>query len=140
MPGTRDPEGVVGEWVRKADNDLTNAEHTLTLGDRAPADTICFHAQQCVEKYLKALLVHKGVGFAKTHEIADLVALLPGEVRPALTAEEQERLTDYIVARYPGPYDPIVLDEARRAAEVARRVRDEVRKLLPREALCEDRV
>ena len=47
---------VVREWIEKADNDLKNATHTLTLGAEGPTDTICFHSQQCVEKYLKRFL------------------------------------------------------------------------------------
>lgn len=44
-------------WIKKAEGDLKTAEHTLTLKERCPFDTVCFHAQQCAEKYLKALLV-----------------------------------------------------------------------------------
>lgn len=54
-----DPElvQVVRLWVNKAENDLAAAALTLKAGRKAPADTVCFHAQQCVEKYVKALLV-----------------------------------------------------------------------------------
>jgi HEPN domain-containing protein len=45
---------VVGEWVAKAENDLKSAAHLLTMKD-CPVDNVCFNAQQCVEKYLKAL-------------------------------------------------------------------------------------
>ena len=38
---------VVRQWVQKAEHDLKNAEHTLTLEDDCPFDTVCFHAQQC---------------------------------------------------------------------------------------------
>ena len=48
---------LVREWIAKAENDLTTAVHTLRLGSECPTDTVCFHAQQCVEKYIKALLV-----------------------------------------------------------------------------------
>lgn len=48
---------VIREWLAKADNDLKAAAYTLTLGKDCPTDTVCFHAQQCVEKYIKALLV-----------------------------------------------------------------------------------
>lgn len=44
-------------WIKKAEGDLKTAEHALTLKERCPFDTVCFHAQQCAEKYLKALLV-----------------------------------------------------------------------------------
>lgn len=123
---------VVAQWVQKAENDLTNASHTLKLGKDGPTDTVCFHAQQCVEKYLKALLVYQGKDVARIHDIGSLMAFLPGTVRPALSAEEQETLTDYAVtARYPGEYESIPLGEARRAVQIARRVRKQVRDLLP---------
>ena len=125
---------VVGQWVQKAENDLKTAAHTLKLGQACPTDTVCFHAQQCVEKYLKALLVLHNNDFSRTHHISALIGLLPARVRPDLTPEEQERLTDYAVsARYPGDYEPIPLTEARRAVQLARRVRNQIRKWLPKE-------
>ena len=48
---------VIDQWIQKADHDLINAEHTLQLKDNCPYDTICFHVQQSVEKYIKALLI-----------------------------------------------------------------------------------
>lgn len=52
------------------------------------AETICFHAQQCVEKYIKALLVLCRVDFPKTHDIRRLVTILPPGVRPDLSVAE----------------------------------------------------
>ena len=49
----------VSQWVEKAEHDLTTAEHTLTLLKDCPFDTVCFHAQQCAEKYLKGFLVSR---------------------------------------------------------------------------------
>jgi len=129
---------VVRQWVQKAENDLKNAAHTLRLGQDCPTDTVCFHAQQCVEKYIKSLLVLRGIEFSRIHHISALVALLPARVRPDLTPEEQERLTDYAVsARYPGDYEAIPLVEARLAVQIARRVRKQIRKWLPKESLQE---
>lgn len=126
---------VCKDWLLKADNDLANAAHTLTLGASCPTDTVCFHAQQCVEKYLKALLVLEGIDFPKTHDLGRLLSLMPAELRPEFSPEEQERLTEYATsARYPG-WEEISLAEARRAVAVARRVRRTVRRLLPRKAL-----
>ncbi len=124
---------IVHGWVRKADNDLTNAAHALKLGRVCPTDTVCFHAQQCVEKYLKALLVWRGTDFHKTHSVPTLMAQLALRDRPDLSDAEQELLTRYAtVTRYPGDYDPITLTEARQAVKIARRVRRQIRKLLPR--------
>jgi len=36
---------------------LKNAVHTLKMGRDCPTDTVCFHSQQCIEKYIKAFLV-----------------------------------------------------------------------------------
>ena len=127
---------VVRQWVQKAENDLKNAAHTLKLGAAGPTDTVCFHAQQCVEKYLKALLVLHGIEFARVHHIGDLISRLPARLRPDLTPEEQERLTDYAVStRYPGDYERIPLNEARNAVQIARRARKQIRHHLPATSL-----
>jgi HEPN domain-containing protein len=106
----------------KADNDLKTATQTLKMGVRSPTDTVCFHAQQCVEKYAKASLAFSKIEFPKTHDIEALIQLMPEGARPRLSIQEQRRLTAYAtVTRYPGEYDEISLDEAREA--VAPRVR-----------------
>lgn len=127
---------VAREWIEKAENDLKNATHTLELGEECPTDTVCFHAQQCVEKYVKALLTVKERPFPRTHDLGALLSHVPEEARPVLTADEQDRLTEYAtVTRYPGDYDPIPLREAREAVKLARRVRKDVRSRLPKGAL-----
>lgn len=127
---------VVCDWIEKAENDLKTAAHTLGLQEACPADTICFHAQQCVEKYLKAFLVSRGVDFRKTHDVEGLIALMPVRLRPDLSVEEQRRMTGYAtVTRYPGEYDPLTFKEARTAVRLARRVRREIRAHLPKAAL-----
>lgn len=124
---------VIRQWTGKADNDLINAEHTLTLKKNCPLDTVCFHAQQCVEKYIKALLSFKAIDFPKTHDISELIVLLPKGIRPDLTAEKQERLTDYATSmRYPSDWEPITREEAENAVAAAKTVREAARALLPK--------
>lgn len=127
---------VVREWVEKADNDLKIASHALTLEDDCPADAVCFHAQQCVEKYLKALLTLRSQASPKIHDIRALIKLLPRNLRPEIEPATRDRLTEYAtVTRYPGDYEPIPLSEARLAVKTARQVRSKIRKLLPPETL-----
>lgn len=127
---------VICDWIQKAENDLKNAAYTLGLRDDCPTDTVCFHAQQCVEKYLKAFLVFNSIDFGRTHDIEALVSLLPGDMEIGLTVEDQRRMTGYAtVFRYPGEYEPLFYADTRRAVLLARRVRREIRKLLPRNAL-----
>jgi HEPN domain-containing protein len=135
MPDPHEVWLVIQQWVQKAENDLQTATYTLQLGEDAPTDTICFHAQQCIEKYIKALLVLHGIEFPRTHNLGVLIARLPQPTRPRLTPQEQELLTDYATTtRYPGDYEPILLAEARLAVRLARRVRRDTRKQLPRQA------
>jgi len=127
MPEIEKVITVVGEWVEKAENDLKNAAYTLEMDDECPTDTVCFHAQQVVEKYLKALLVFKGIPFPKSHNIEDIIALLPPSSRPRLSEKDQDKLTEYAtVTRYPGDYEPISLDEAKKAVRIARRVKRQI--------------
>jgi HEPN domain-containing protein len=136
MPASDWVIAVVRGWVEKAENDLKNAALTLRAGQESPTDTVAFHAQQCVEKYLKALLTLRGISFPRIHDIEELVARVGPSVLVGLSVEEQRRLTTYgTVTRYPGDYEPISLAEARRAVALARQVRGEVRRHLPRQAV-----
>ena len=46
-------EPLTQEWGQKAEGDYTVVA-TLWQAESAVYDAICFHAQQCIEKYLKA--------------------------------------------------------------------------------------
>lgn len=135
MPGRSGATTVAHDWVTKAESDLRAAVYLLEPRAGRPTDVVCFHAQQCAEKYLKALLIFRGTDFPKTHDLEQLIALLPASLRPSLTVEEQRRMTGYATAvRYPGSGETS-FTEARRAVAIARRVRREIRRMLPREVL-----
>jgi HEPN domain-containing protein len=51
---------VVEEWIFKAEGDFTTAERELVATVAPNYDAVCFHAQPCAEKYLKALLIVRG--------------------------------------------------------------------------------
>ena len=132
MSGPPELLEVVQRWVQKAENDLITAEHTLQLEERCPYDTVCFHARQCVEKYFKALLTLKWVDFPKTHDVAELFAILPDDARPDIDLAELKELSPYAVeVRYPNDWIPLSREKAVRAIEIARKVRSAVRVLLP---------
>lgn len=95
---------VTREWVDKAEADYAAALLLRRSRKKHSRDIVCFHLQQCVEKYLKARLEEAGIGVAKTHDLEKLLnMLLPIEplwstLRPALAA-----ITNYAVeVRYPG--------------------------------------
>jgi HEPN domain-containing protein len=64
------------EWIEIAEGDFLTA--TREVAANLPNfNAACFHAQQCIEKYLKALLVEHNVAFPKTHQLGFLADLLP---------------------------------------------------------------
>ncbi|WP_298267329.1 HEPN domain-containing protein [Geobacter sp.] len=65
---------IVRQWLHKADHDLLNISNNLASAI-VPTDTVCFHAQQAIEKLFKGLLVANRRNVTKTH---DLVKLLTG--------------------------------------------------------------
>ncbi len=40
------------EWIHKAEADFSSAQRELRARKNPNYDAACFHAQQCVEKYL----------------------------------------------------------------------------------------
>jgi HEPN domain-containing protein len=86
-------------------------------------DGICFLAQQCAEKYLKAFLEEHGIPFAKTHDLVHLLGLAGGRL-PALDALRSQlaHLSTFgIAARYPGTRaDRAAADQALQTAEQVR--------------------
>jgi len=69
----------INDWIEKADHDLGAAKIIyLHLPDYF--DTIAFHCQQAVEKYLKALLVFYDIDFLRSHDLIYLLELLSRKV------------------------------------------------------------
>ena len=67
----------VVRWTEKAEHDFLAAEHSLELAEQGLTDIVCYHCQQCAEKYLKALLLYRGVAFPRTHDLRLLLDLIP---------------------------------------------------------------
>lgn len=92
------------EWVNKAEGDFALMERESRVRKNPNYDGVCFHAQQCAEKYLKARLYEAGKPFERIH---DLVALLDKvlDVEPLWESfrEHLAYLSDFAVSfRYPG--------------------------------------
>jgi HEPN domain-containing protein len=116
-------------WVEKAEEDFELSKSALKR--KKPLLTgACFHAQQCAEKYMKALLVSKGADFPKTHDLLMLNKLCSQKgILLEVDAKLLSILTDYAVrTRYPG--EGPILEDAREAIEIAKLVRSFARKFL----------
>ncbi len=64
------------KWITKAMNDYKTAGMLLSFPEEEIiTDSVCFHAQQAVEKFLKGFLVEKNIEFGRTHSIEYLLKL-----------------------------------------------------------------
>ena len=119
-------------WLSKAALDLRAAEHERTATPPLTGDMV-FHAQQLVEKSLKAFLSWHDQPFRKTHSLVELgqqCALLHPDLEPLL--REAAPLTEYAWKfRYPGEKEEPALEEADAALAKARRVFHTILALLP---------
>jgi len=86
------------DWLCFAHEDLRVAEWALSARIYNQA---CFHAQQCVEKVLKAWLRYRGTLPPRSHQLSLLLALLPDEVLADSRLEITLLDRFYIPTRYP---------------------------------------
>jgi HEPN domain-containing protein len=114
------------EWVEKAEEDFDAAD-TLLYGRDVPiAAVVCFHCQQCAEKYLKAYLQEHSIEFERNHELMPLMSLCASvDSEFKVWKRDLENLKRYAVAvRYPG------IRVTRKSAEEAFRSAKRVRKFV----------
>lgn len=120
MPPEEQLRHFAQEWLRRAVGNLALARQPKPA--EALWEDLCFHAQQAAEKAVKAVLTLRGIDFPKSHDIAELLALLsPAGVPDDLW--NADSLTEYaVVTRYPGRKPPVSEEEYRRAVTVAEQV------------------
>jgi HEPN domain-containing protein len=121
---------LVAEWIKKADLDFSTS--VRLSAEPEFRDIVVFHAQQAVEKYLKALLTRHQTEFPKTHVIRRLLLLLqPVEPTLADALEDANWLSPFGVdIRYPADFPDTLPGDEARAVELARRVKSAVMTVL----------
>jgi len=65
----------IKKWITKGDHDLGTAKVTY-LHIPEYFDTVTFHCQQAVEKYLKAYLIFQATPFKFSHDLIYLLDLI----------------------------------------------------------------
>lgn len=117
---------ITQEWVKKAEGDY-HAGNDLWRAEEPVYDAICFHAQQCAEKYLKAWLVEHDMNVPKTHDLEALAQLCASSL-PVVSSltDDLSFLTSFAVEiRYPGASADRL--EAQRCWQASLKVRDLIR-------------
>ncbi|MEW6240861.1 MAG: HEPN domain-containing protein [Chloroflexota bacterium] len=121
---------AVAEWVSKAEGDFLTASREFRARKSPNYGAVCFHAQQCTEKYLKAVLQEKDKRIPKIHFLLELLAMiLKFDGSYEFLKADLEVLEDHAVRfRYPGDFAE--KDEAQSAYAAAGAVRTFVRQKL----------
>lgn len=121
---------VTKEWVDKAESDFDAADLTLHGREAPITDAVCFHSQQCAEKYLKAFLQEHRVRFERRHELMVLLDIcIPMDEEFESLRDPLQSLERYaVLIRYPGLIVPSEMAE--QAFSAAGRVRKFVRRKL----------
>lgn len=94
---------ITQEWILKAENDYIVAVREFK-GEPLIPDAVCFHSQQCIEKYMKAVLEENNKEFEKVHDLNVLLQSCMSFI-PELEnhREDLATLSTYAVdIRYPG--------------------------------------
>lgn len=118
---------LVKQWLDKAEIDYRTAQRLLQ-DDEPIRESIAFHCQQAVEKYLKAFLVMLQIEFPKTHSIGQLLDLVGSVDSPlASSLEETVALTPFgVQIRYPGDFPEVPAGQELVHFALAGRSREEI--------------
>jgi len=101
---TKDQNDYLKNWLFRANEDIAVIDSLFESGPEFYASTICFHAQQAVEKFLKAFLVFHNLDFPKTHDL-DYLLLECKKIDSVNFDIELGSLTDFGVSiRYPDDF------------------------------------
>jgi len=88
------------EWLRKAQDDLDVIEEIKNK--KHLTNMVAFHAQQAIEKSLKAIIDEFNLGFVKIHQIERLLEIVKEHLEANIDNEIVQMLDSlYIESRYP---------------------------------------
>jgi len=122
--------GSVEEWVAKAEGDYRTCQRESSAAELPNYDAAYFHAQQCVEKLMKAVLIERGLRPPKVHDLVVLAKLL-ATVIPGYSVDRRDlRFLTFgaVEFRYPG--DTADQEEADTALSICTRLREQLLTLL----------
>ena len=121
---------LTSEWVKKAEGDFIVAQKIFNDREQPVYDAVCFHAQQCAEKYLKAFLQENQQKIPRTHNLLDILKLCQEfNTRLEIISANLRELARFAInIRYPGM--DADKDEAKMAFAAIKIIRSELRQKL----------
>ena len=114
---------VVEEWLRKAEADYRTAARENAVVVDPNCDAVCFHAQQCIEKTMKALLIHQQCQPPRIHDLRELGKLLKQACPKWSSMDEDLNFLSRsaVIFRYPG--ESADREDASESLEICARLR-----------------
>lgn len=120
----------IKNWLFRASEDIAVIESLSGLDLEYYTSTICFHAQQAVEKYLKAFLIYHDVDFPKTHDL-DFLLMECQKIGKYSFEIDLKSLTDFGVAiRYPDDFYIPGINETKEYIKIATEIKNLVESLI----------
>jgi len=101
---TKDKAEYINNWLFRANEDIAVIESLVNAGVEYYTSSICFHAQQASEKFLKAYLAYHDVDFPRTHDL-DFLLIECQKIDKEAFQIDFKSLTDFGVSvRYPDDF------------------------------------
>ena len=108
-------------WLKRAKSNYEIAK--TAKGEDICYEDLCYEAQQCSEKALKALLIYLKQEIPKVHSFHILLEKLEQHIEIPEEIKDVIELNNYAVqTRYPGDYLSLEKEEYKRALEITGRV------------------
>ncbi|GMT43918.1 MAG: DNA-binding protein [bacterium] len=116
---------ILKKWLIRAFEDYRTIENEFKLSKKeVVTSSVCFHAQQFVEKLLKAYLSNNGIEFGRTHNLEFLLQLCKN-IDDNFKNIDTKNLSYYAVElRYPDEFYIPTYDEAKECFELAKKAKD----------------
>jgi HEPN domain-containing protein len=127
---TKDKTEYIKNWLFRANEDIAVIKSLVAAGVEYYTSSICFHAQQASEKFLKAYLAYHDVDFPRTHDL-DFLLLECQKIDKTAFQIDFKSLTDFGVSiRYPDDFYIPDEKEALEYSDTAISVKEIVERLI----------
>ena len=126
----QDKKDHIENWLFRAKEDRAVLNRLAESENEFYTSTICFHAQQSVEKYLKAFLVYHDIDFPRTHDV-DFLKEECSLIDSSSFEIDLKSLTEFGVSvRYPDDFYIPSVNETNEYLEIANTIGSIVERLI----------
>ena len=120
----------IKNWLFRANEDIAVIESLAGINFEFYTSTICFHAQQASEKFLKAFLIYQDIDFPKTHDL-DFLLMECQKIDKHSFDIDLKSLTDFGVSiRYPDDFYVPGVNETKEYIIIATEIKNLIEKLI----------